>query len=158
MSFLRLLLTTLCATCYLAAPVAAAEVLPAPVVDAVIYTKTGEVPVTLELAATPETRETGLMKRDTIGPHDGMIFIFPKAEDHTFWMKNTRIPLDMLFVRENRTIAHIASNTVPHSLTGRHADEPVCAVIELDGGRASREGIAEGDHVRYDLPPTVEVR
>lgn len=158
MNRLRLFLFTLWATCVPVAPVVAAEEnSPPTIVEVVVYTKKGEIPLQLELAATDAQREKGLMNRDSLAPHDGMLFLFPTPKDHTFWMKNTRIPLDMLFVRENMTIAHIASAT-PHSLKGQHAGEAICAVIELDGGRASREVIAVGDHVRYDLPETVEIR
>lgn len=126
-------------------------------VDAVIYTRQGERPLKLELAATPETREHGLMKRRELKPVDGMLFIFPEAGDYGFWMKNTLIPLDMLFVAENRTIVSIAANTVPNSRTIHSASQPIRAVIELDGGRANRDAIDVGDKVRYDLPDDIQI-
>ena len=121
-------------------------------IDASIYTKQGERIVRLEAAITPEIREQGLMHRDTLAPADGMLFVFPQAADHKFWMKNTHIPLDMLFVSVDNVIVDIKANVPPHTLTHRHCGQPVIAVIELDGGRAARESIAPGDRVRYVLP------
>lgn len=130
----------------------------AEVVDATIFTRKGEVPLRLELAATPETRIKGLMDRDSLDPLDGMLFIFPTAHDYTFWMKDTRIPLDMLFIDEKNSIAHIEAKVPPYTKAERASGQPVIAVIELDGGRASAESVAKGDHVRYDLPPNFQAQ
>jgi hypothetical protein len=128
------------------------------VTEATIFTTSGEVPLSLEVAATPDARMTGLMDRDEMGSEDGMLFLFPKAHDYAFWMKNTEIPLDILFINAKRRIVHIEASATPHTLTERSAGEPVVAVIELDGGRASREGVAIGDHVRYELPPEITIQ
>lgn len=127
-------------------------------IDATIYTKKGEVPLQLELAATPESRVKGLMDRDSLDPLDGMLFLFPTPHDYSFWMKDTRLPLDMLFIDEQRRIVHIEANVAPYTKAERSSGQPVVAVIELDGGRASAESIAKGDHVRYDLPPSFKVQ
>ena len=138
---------------------APAAALAAPLVDAVIYTTRGEVPLRLELAANPQTRAQGLMERDGLAPADGMLFLFPAAHDYTFWMKNTRMPLDMLFICDKRHIAYIEERAAPYSLTARSAArDDIVAVIELDGGRAAREGIARKDFVRYELPDDLEIR
>lgn len=129
----------------------------AEVIDATVYTQKGEVPLRLELAATPQTRIKGLMDRDSIAPLDGMVFIFPTPHDYTFWMKDTRIPLDMLFVNEKQSIVHIEANVTPYTKAERGSGQEVVTVIELDGGRAARESIAKGDHVRYDLPTSFHV-
>lgn len=105
-------------------------------------------PLTLEMAFTPEARELGLMHRTSLAPHDGMAFFFPKAAPYKFWMKNTLIPLDMLFVDEAGTVVYIATAT-PLSLEMVGPDNAVDTVIELAGGRAAREGITVGDKVRY---------
>lgn len=126
-------------------------------VDVIIYTTQGELPLSTELAANPEARALGLMHRDTLKPHDGMLFVFPKAADYRFWMKDTRLPLDMLFVDAEQTIVHIEENAKPYSLTERHAGRPVLAVIELDGGASASKGIAKGDKVRYALPKMAEI-
>lgn len=125
--------------------------------DAVIYTKHGEVPLTLEIAATPPQRERGLMERETIGPNDGMIFLFPQPQPLAFWMKHTRIPLDMIFIDEHCRIVTIHANVPPESLDQRRSHGAAMAVIELDGGRAARDSIHVGDHVRYELPPSLEI-
>lgn len=159
MLFIRHYLPTLCLTLFLSSVAVAQNPTTSATTDAVIYTKHGEVPLKLELAITPEARVQGLMNRESIQPLDGMLFIFPEPHDYHFWMKNTPIPLDMLFVRQDHTVAHIEENVPPRTLAERSADDDaICAVIELDGGRASREGIAEGDHVRYEIPAHMEIR
>lgn len=127
-------------------------------VDATVFTKKGEVPLRLEVAATPETRIKGLMDRDSLAPLDGMLFLFPSPHDYSFWMKDTRIPLDMLFIDDKNRIVHVEADVPPYTKAERASGQQVVAVIELDGGRASRESIAKGDHVRYDLPPSFQVQ
>jgi len=104
----------------------------------------------IEVARTPEQQEQGLMFRERLGADEGMIFPFSFPRPASFWMRNTLIPLDMLFIREDGTIARIAANTVPLSeetVTSR--GELVAAVLELRGGRAAELGIAEGDRVEW---------
>lgn len=129
----------------------------AQIADAVVYTRGGEVPLKLELATTPEQRRTGLMHRQELAPHDGMLFVFPISGIHSFWMKNTALPLDMLFINEHQTVVHIAEHTTPYATSPYGPDAPVIAVIELDAGRSSRDSIAVGDKVRYVVPDTIEV-
>ena len=121
-------------------------------IDTTIYTKKGERVFRLELAATPSVRAKGLMHRDALAPADGMLFLFPNASDHAFWMKNTNIPLDILFISQDRIIVDIKANVPPHSLLHQRPSQPVIAAIELDGGRSARESIARGDTVHYVLP------
>jgi uncharacterized membrane protein (UPF0127 family) len=89
------------------------------------------------------------MFREKLGPGEGMLFPFPQPRPASFWMKNTLIPLDMLFIRADGTIARIAANTVPHSLDPVAVAEPVAAVLEIAGGRAAELGINEGDRVTW---------
>lgn len=103
----------------------------------------------VEVAATPQEQAHGLMFRETLAPDAGMIFPFPEPRVASFWMKNTLIPLDMVFIRKNGTISSIAANTVPHSLIPVSSYEPVAAVLELPGGRAAALGIEAGDTVRW---------
>jgi len=100
-------------------------------------------------------RQEGLMfVLDTDMTKDqAMIFVFKNAETLSFWMKNTYIPLDLLFVRADGTIARIAANAVPHSLDPIEVGEPVAAVLEIAGGRAAALGIAEGDRVSWPGGP-----
>ncbi|MFM7027102.1 MAG: DUF192 domain-containing protein [Chakrabartia sp.] len=103
----------------------------------------------VEVAATDAQQERGLMFRPTLAPDAGMIFPMKPARFATFWMKNTLIPLDMVFIRADGRIARIAAQTVPYSLMPVDSGEPVAAVLELAGGRAAELGIAPGDRVRW---------
>jgi uncharacterized membrane protein (UPF0127 family) len=103
---------------------------------------------TVEIAATPEQQQRGLMFREHVGPEEGMIFPFAPAKPASFWMKNTMVPLDMIFIRADGTIASIAVNTVPYSLDPVGVGEPVAAVLEIAGGRSIELGIKAGDRVR----------
>ncbi len=103
----------------------------------------------VEVARTPEQQAQGLMFRERLGPDEGMIFPFAPPRSASFWMRNTLIPLDMIFVRANGTIARIAANTVPLSEESVAVGEPVAAVLEIRGGRAAELGITEADHVSW---------
>lgn len=112
-------------------------------------TSTRDVTLQLEIAVTPETRAYGLMNRNTLKPNDGMLFMFPEAQRLYFWMKNTLIPLDMIFMGRGGTIMRIEANTTPRSLKPIDSGGPSYTVIEIDGGRAKREGIAVGNRVSF---------
>jgi len=103
----------------------------------------------VEVARSPDEQARGMMFREEIGPQQGMIFPLSPPRVASFWMRNTLIPLDMLFVRQDGTIARIAANTVPHSEIPVTSGEPVAAVLELGGGRAEALGIEEGDRVSW---------
>lgn len=104
---------------------------------------------TVEVAATPDEQARGLMFRASLGPDEGMIFPFPSPRVASFWMRNTLIPLDMIFIRDDGTIARVAAETVPLSEEAVTSGEPVIAVLELRGRRAAELGIAEGDRVSW---------
>lgn len=108
----------------------------------------------VEVARTTEEQASGLMFRESLAPNAGMIFPFPEPKPASFWMKNTLIPLDMIFVREDGSIARIAVNTVPHSLEPVAVEEPVAAVLEIPGGRSLELGINEGDQVSWPGGPS----
>jgi uncharacterized membrane protein (UPF0127 family) len=108
---------------------------------------------TVEVAQTAEEQAQGLMFRKSLGPNAGMLFPFEPPRPASFWMKNTLIPLDMIFVRPDGTIGRIAANTVPHSLEQVAFGEPAAAVLEIAGGRAAQLGIREGDHVSWPGGP-----
>lgn len=103
----------------------------------------------VEVARTPEEQSKGLMYRTELAPDAGMIFPFEPPRPASFWMRNTYIPLDMLFIRADGTIAVIAANTTPLSLAPVESGEPVAAVLEIAGGRSAALGIREGDRVRW---------
>jgi len=103
----------------------------------------------VEVARTPEEQSRGLMYRTALAPDAGMIFPFDPPRPASFWMRNTYIPLDMLFIRADGTIAVIAANTTPLSLAPVESGEPVAAVLEIAGGRSAALGIHEGDRVSW---------
>jgi uncharacterized membrane protein (UPF0127 family) len=105
----------------------------------------------VELAETPGQMEQGLMFRRSLAPDAGMLFDFKQPTVATMWMRNTLIPLDMLFVDQQGQIVNIAQRAVPESDQTIAAVAPVRAVIELNGGTAERLGIKPGDRVLYPI-------
>jgi uncharacterized membrane protein (UPF0127 family) len=103
----------------------------------------------VEVAETSAQQAKGLMFRTELADNAGMIFPFPEPRIASFWMKNTVIPLDIIFIRANGTIESIADNTIPYSTIPVEAGEPVVAVLELRGGLAAELGIAAGDTVKW---------
>src|SRR4026209_1381366 len=116
-----------------------------------ILTKSGrEAAFQVEVADTPAKRTMGLQYRKELGSDRGMIFLFPAESPQTFWMKNTPIPLDMIFIDHERKIVGIIEQTVPFSLDTRSVGVPSQFVLEINGGLAKRHGIQTGDRVRFD--------
>jgi len=113
-----------------------------------IRSRTGEHRFTVEIAATPDQQERGLMFRKSLAPNRGMIFPYDPPQEVGFWMKNTLIPLDIVYIRANGTIAHIV-NAEPMDLTPLPSGEPVVLVLEIAGGRAAQLGIKDGDKVSW---------
>ncbi len=105
---------------------------------------------TVEVARTGEEQAMGLMYRNALAPDRGMIFPMNPPRNASFWMRNTLIPLDMIFVRADGTIANIAENTVPYSEEPVMSDGPVAAVLEIAGGRSAELGIKAGDKVKWE--------
>ena len=118
-----------------------------PTARLVIDTAKGPVAFTVEMAADDASREKGLMFRTELKPDAGMLFDFHKEGMRAFWMKNTPLSLDMLFIRADGTISTIAPNTVPYSQTPIPSSEPVRAVLEINGGRAAALGVEPGEKV-----------
>lgn len=115
--------------------------------------RTGERSVifSVEVANTPERRTAGLMNRTDLPVDSGMLFDFTRSAPVSMWMKNTFIPLDMLFIRSDGIISNIAERTVPGSLTQIDSAGPVLAVLELNGGTSARLGIRPGDLVIHPI-------
>ncbi len=105
----------------------------------------------VEIAAKPEERAQGLMYRRTLAADAGMLFDFGQTAPVAMWMKNTLIPLDMLFVAADGVIVNIAQRTVPHSLTAIPSAQPVRFVLEVPGGTTARLGIKPGDKLIHPL-------
>ena len=116
-----------------------------------IETERGEVTLAIEIADEPNERSQGLMFRESLPENSGMLFIYPAPRIASFWMKNTRIPLDMLFIDVDGEITSIARETVPFSLTPVRSTEPVKFILEIDGGDADRLGIAVGDRMTWEV-------
>jgi uncharacterized protein len=112
-------------------------------------TSAGEHKITVEVADEETERNTGLMFRKSIGDDEGMIFLYDHEEDISMWMKNTYIPLDMIFVRSNGMISRIETGTEPFSENVISSGGKVLAVIEMKAGSAKRLGIKPGDKVSY---------
>lgn len=106
----------------------------------------------VELALSPEDIQRGLMHRTSLGENAGMLFYFGgREEERFFWMKNTLIPLDMLFIKADGTIHHIHENAKPNDLTSVPSKGPVAAVLEIRGGRSAELGLKPGDIVKYSF-------
>jgi uncharacterized membrane protein (UPF0127 family) len=112
-----------------------------------IASKTGVHVFSVEIADTEAAREKGLMYRKRLAPGQGMLFDFHSEQPVGFWMKNTYIPLDMLFIRRDGRILSIAENAEPLSERVIPSGGPVLAVLEVAGGTARKLGIAPGDRV-----------
>lgn len=124
---------------------------PLPRSQVVIETARGPVLFSVEIAADPDSQERGLMYRKALAQDAGMLFDFHRPVTTQFWMKNTVLPLDIIFIREDGTISTIAANAAPYSETLIPSAEPVRAVLEINGGRARELGIKPGDRVRNPI-------
>ena len=132
---LSLLLVVLALACGAGGPVAA------------IHSAGGVTEVALEVATTPAAQERGLMYRTSLADGHGMLFVFPAESEHQFWMKNTLIPLDMLFIAADGRIVGIHADATPLSTVPVGVGKPSRFVLEVPGGFAARRGIAPGDRV-----------
>jgi uncharacterized protein len=117
----------------------------------VIETGTGVQQFTMELAKEPGQHAQGLMGRQSLAADSGMLFVYAPPRRVSMWMKDTLIPLDMLFVRPDGIIESIVERTTPLSLTTIRSDQPVRAVIELNAGTAKRLRIEAGNRVTHDV-------
>ncbi len=106
----------------------------------------------VEIAASAQEQAQGLMFRDRLGPGEGMIFPRDPPDVAGFWMKNTPLPLDIIFVGVDGRIMNIAARTTPYSLDTVTADGLTATVLEIPGGRAAELGIAAGDAVAWSQP------
>ena len=103
----------------------------------------------VEVAASAQEQQRGLMFRTQMGADEGMIFPFPQARMASFWMRNTVIPLDIIFIGPDNRVLNIAAMTTPYSEESVRSIAPASAVLELNGGRAEQLGIAPGDMVDW---------
>jgi uncharacterized membrane protein (UPF0127 family) len=118
-----------------------------PVENISIDTAKGHTAFRVEVAGDHASQQKGLMFRKTMAANAGMLFDFHTTVMTSFWMKNTILPLDIIFIRSDGTVSSIAANAVPMSETPIPSTEPIRAVLELNAGRAAQIGMAPGDRV-----------
>lgn len=114
---------------------------------------TGPQQFEVEVAATPEQQQRGLMYRRSLAPDAGMLFPFPAPKQAVFWMRNTYVPLDLLFIAPDGRIESIHAHARPLDKSGIASHGKVIAVLEILAGEAARRGIRPGDRVLHPLLP-----
>ena len=118
------------------------------VIPVTVTTEEGSHTFQTEIAATRQEQSRGMMFRTEMGEDEAMIFPYEVADMRSFWMKNTFIPLDIIFIAEDGTIINIADG-VPYNENSVASEAPAIAVLELSGGRAEELGIGPGDRVEW---------
>jgi len=106
--------------------------------------------VGVEIARTPAQQRRGLMFRKSLPLDEGMLFVFQENADHSFWMKNTLIPLDMIFIDQSGYIVGIVANAVPTTTTARRVAQASRYVLEVNGGFAAAHNVHPHDQVHFD--------
>ena len=117
----------------------------------VIVTGGREIKFDIEMADTEPRREHGLMFRKQMGAYEGMLFDFFREQPVAFWMKNTLIPLDMVFIAADGTVRHVHANATPMSTDSIPSEAAVRGVLEINGGTARLLGIKPGDKVKHAI-------
>lgn len=115
----------------------------------VLKNNRGEKRMEVEIAQSPQQQQQGLMYRSSLAEDDGMLFLFDEDRDVEMWMKDTAMPLDMLFIDRHGTIVHIAHAVQPFSDKKIGSHRKVRAVLELPGGTAAHQRIQQGDTIVY---------
>jgi len=115
----------------------------------ILDTQNGPVSISVELALTADDRASGLMHRESMASDHGMLFKFDQTRLILMWMKNTPLPLDMLFLDSTGTVVGIAKDTTPFSESIIPSPAPVRYVLELNAGTAAKRGISVGDKARH---------
>lgn len=110
---------------------------------------TAKAQLDIEIADNDYETQTGLMYRDAMEEHQGMLFVFPEEAMHSFYMKNTKIPLDILFIGSNLKIASITANAEPYNESGLSSRIPVKYVLEINAGLVARWGLQLGDSIFF---------
>jgi len=118
-----------------------------------VLTSRGRAKFTVELAITPAEQQRGLMFRTALAPDRGMLFPYKTPQVAAFWMKNTLIPLDIIYIAPNGRVLSIARNAVPHDETPIPSGGVIGGVLEIAGGRAAQLGILPGDRVLNKIFP-----
>ena len=113
----------------------------------------GQARFTVEIADTPQTQALGLMHRESLPRNAGMLFVYPAPQRATFWMRNTLIPLDMIFVAPDGVVRHVHHEAVPLDETVIDGGDGILMVLEINGGLARTFGIAPGSELRHPRLP-----
>ena len=119
----------------------------------------GEARFTIELADEPAERSQGLMDRESMPRSAGMLFVYEEPQPANFWMRNTLIPLHMIFADRGGRVRHIHQNAIPHDETPIHGGTDIYAVLEINGGLSKKYGFQVGDALQYPAffegPPVI---
>ncbi len=113
--------------------------------------------VEVEVAATPEARSRGLMWRTELAAGKGMLFLFPEEEVQSFWMRNTLISLDMIFINMGMKVAGIVERAEPRTLTQRTVGVPSQFVLEVPGGWSQSVGVTKGSAVEFEGVSSIQI-
>ena len=124
-----------------------------PVPRVIVETASGRHAVSVEVVRSDADRARGLMNRTKLDPEAGMLFVFEASDDHSFWMKNTFLPLDMIFVDEQGRVAGVLERVPPLTTEPRTIGRPSRYVLEVNGGWAAAHGVRRGDPVRFEDVP-----
>ena len=117
-----------------------------------ISTDSGDLTFQAEVADAPDERQLGLMHRTQMGETESMLFLFPKEQQLSFWMRNTLIPLDMIFIKADRTILGIVESATPKTDSSRRVPGDSQFVLEVNGGTCAKMGIKAGQKVGFYAP------
>ncbi len=118
-----------------------------------IVTRSGTARFQVEIAATEAEQRKGLMFRKSLAPDRGMLFVYKKPQRAAFWMKNTLIPLDILYIGADGKVLSMVRNARPHDETPLPSGGPILGVLEIAGGRAGQIGVLPGDRVLHRIFP-----
>lgn len=111
----------------------------------------GEISFSVEIADDEAERAQGLMFRESMAGGAGMLFVYPTPRRSAFWMKNTLIPLDIIFLNQSGVVTRVHSNAIPGDLSPIEGGEQVFAVLEINAGLAARYGISTGTEMRHKV-------
>ena len=141
-----------CVTLAVAQVVDRSPQLDLPRVAVTVTTQTGDHTFDAQVADTPQTRSKGLMFRRDMPPREGMLFIFEQEQPLSFWMENTPLPLDLIFIRDDGSVRHVAKNAVPYSRASIPSRGSARFVLEVNAGVADEIGLKQGDLIAFPRP------
>ena len=123
---------------------------PVPAARVIVHGSTGPSTVAVEVVKSPGMIQRGLMYRKFLAPDAGMLFLMPDEDDHYFWMKNTLIPLDIIFIKADATVAGVLENMQPHDTRSKGVGVPSVYVLEVNAGWAKAHGVGPGTRITFE--------